>query len=192
MKRVFFIFLFFCNILFSESNAEIKGLSSIKTLKLYAKEKFNDGKNKRVAEYDLNIELPDKMKKVQFLPEINRGEIYIYSNGEKIVYLPFFNEISKSKIPEEESNIMNYLNKIIELEKKDTRFKEEYNSKGSVILEIKKNEKIVLNNIKNIDGVRVPTLIEVYNEESKILEIVLENIVFNYKFEKDEFQLNNE
>ena len=192
MKRVFFIFLFFCNILFSESNTEIKGLSSIKTLKLYAKEKFNDGKNKRVAEYDLSIELPDKMKKVQFLPEINRGEIYIYSNGEKIVYLPFFNEISKSKIPEEESNIMNYLNKIIELEKKDTMFKEEYNSKDSVILEIKKNEKIVLNNIKNIDGVRVPTLIEVYDEESKILEIVLENIVFNYKFEKDEFQLNNE
>lgn len=192
MKRVFFIFLFFCNVLFSESNSDIKTLSSIKTLKLYAKEKFNDGKNKRVAEYYLSIELPNKMKKVQHLPEINRGEIYIYSNDEKIVYLPFFNEISKSKIPKEESNIMNYLNKIIELEKKDSKFKEEYNSKDSVILKIDKNEKLVLNNIKNIDGVRVPTLIEVYTEENKILEIVLENIVFNYKFEKDEFQIKNE
>lgn len=192
MKRVFFIFLFFCNVLFSELTSNINSLSSIKSLKLNAKETFNDGKNKRVAEYELSIELPDKMKKVQFLPEINKGEIYIYSKDERIVYLPFFNEVTKGKIPAGESSVVDYLNKIIELEKKDKSFKEDFNKNSSVVFQSKDNERIILNNIKNIDGFRFPTNIEVYSGENKVLDIILENISFNPKFEKDEFQLKNE
>lgn len=192
MKRVFFVFLFFCNVLFSELTSNINSLSSIKSLKLNAKESFNDGKNKRIAEYELSIELPDKMKKVQFLPEINKGEIYIYMKDEKVVYLPFFNEVTKGKIPAGESSVVDYLNRIVELEKKDKNFKEDFNNNSSVVFQGKENERIILNNIKNIDGFRFPTNIEVYNGESKVLDIILENISFNPKFEKDEFQLKNE
>lgn len=192
MKRVFFVFLFFCNVLFSELTSNINSLSSIKSLKLNAKESFNDGKNKRIAEYELSIELPDKMKKVQFLPEINKGEIYIYLKDEKIVYLPFFNEVTKGKIPAGESSVVDYLNRIIDLEKKDKNFKEDYNKNSSVVFQSKDNERIILNNIKNIDGFRFPTNIEVYNGENKVLDIILENISFNPKFEIDEFRLKNE
>lgn len=132
------------------------------------------------------------MKKVQFLPEINKGEIYIYSKDEKVVYLPFFNEVTKGKIPAGESNVADYLNRIIELEKKDKNFKEDFNKNSSVVFQSKDNERIILNNIKNIDGFRFPTNIEVYNGENKVLDIILENISFNPKFEKDEFQLKNE
>ncbi|MGL5055725.1 MAG: LolA family protein [Fusobacteriaceae bacterium] len=192
MKRVFFVFLFFCNVLFSELTSNINSLSSIKSLKLNAKESFNDGKNKRIAEYELSIELPDRMKKVQFLPEINKGEIYIYSKDERIVYLPFFNEVTKGKIPVGEASVVDYLNRIIELEKKDKNFKEDFNKNSSVVFQSKDNERIILNNIKNIDGFRFPTNIEVYSGENKVLDIILDNISFNPKFEKDEFQLKNE
>lgn len=187
--KMYFVICFFC--LFQIGFGR-ESLSTLKTVKLYAKEMVVIKGEKKYSEYELSIELPDKMKKIQFSPEMNKGEIYIYKKDEKLTYLPFFNQVSKEKISPSENSILNYLNTIVGLEKKDKEFKKNYIENGTVTLLNKNSEKIILKELKEFQNILFPTKVEVYdNSGERVAEINLEKIEINPKFGKDEFEFEN-
>lgn len=193
MKKIAIIFVILSTVIFSEINPGSSGLSTLKTIKARVKEEnYFINNDKVVSDYMLFLQLPDKIKKIQSFPEINKGEIYIYSNGIKTTYLPFFDQVSEEKVSLNEKNIINYLNEIVNLEKNNKKFREDYLTKEVVVIKKENGELIELKTITKIDNVYIPTEINVFKDKNQLINIKLEQVEINPILKKDEFKLENE
>lgn len=166
-----------------------KRISGIKTLEFITKEKLTVNGGNRDTEYKVKFQIPNKIKKEMLLPEINKGELYIYTGEEKIVYLPLFEQVSHEKVSSDENRIIEVINYIFEKEKKDTNFRKKYYNGEIKEIVLEDGIKIVFNSFKNIAGYILPETFELYDNNIKIGNILIENYQINPKFDKKEFIL---
>ena len=163
--------------------AATKNLWEVKTVKFEVVEKTNINNQKREVAYSVDFKLPSKIRKEVTLPELNKGEIYIYdySKDKKIVYLPIFNETKESKILDDENRIVKALNKVIEEEKNNINFSKKYKSKQPQSLKIDEQVTIDIEKYIETAGYVFPEVIVVKDGETKVGEIKITKVKVNQR-----------
>lgn len=166
-----------------------KRISEIKTLEFITKEKLTVNGGNRDTEYKVKFQIPDKIKKEMLSPEINKGELYIYTGDEKIVYLPLFEQVSREKATSDENRIIEVINYIFDREKNDTNFRKKYYNSEIKEIVLEDGVRIVFNSFKNVEGYTLPETFELYDNDIKIGDIAIEDYKINPLFDVKEFIL---
>ena len=189
MKKIILLTYFLFQVLvFSVT----KSLSTIKTLKFSVNEITTVNSKKRELKYSIDFKLPNKIKKEVLYPDLNKGEIYIYdySKNKKSVYLPIFNEIKENSIDNEENRIISAINKIIVAEKNDKKYREDYQNQKRLLLQIDKNIEIEILDYLNQEDYIFPKTIIIKENNIKVGEVSIGNLVVNKTLENSLFELN--
>lgn len=192
MKKIIILILVMTISIISQSKNNPTGLDRLKTLSINVREEVKTGERRRdilVSEYNLMLELPSNMKKIQLSPEMNKGEIYLYNKGIKTTYLPFFNQKTTEPVGKNEKTILDYINEIKKISETDLEFTKNYTEKGSTTLKSGNNTKVIFKGIKKIDGIYIPTEIELYENSDRVARVIIKNIKINPKFEPKEFTI---
>ncbi|WP_314347235.1 hypothetical protein [Fusobacterium massiliense] len=189
MKKIILLTYFLFQVLVFSAT---KSLSTIKTLKFSVNEITTVNSKKRELKYSIDFKLPNKIKKEVLYPDLNKGEIYIYdySKNKKSVYLPIFNEIKENSIDNEENRIISAINKIIVAEKNDKKFREDYQNQKRLLLQIDKNIEIEILDYLNQEDYIFPKTIIIKENNIKVGEVSIGNLVVNKTLENSLFELN--
>lgn len=189
MKKIILLTYFLFQVLVFSAT---KSLSTIKTLKFSVNEITTVNSKKRELKYSIDFKLPNKIKKEVLYPNLNKGEIYIYdySKNKKSVYLPIFNEIKENSIDNEENRIISAINKIIVAEKNDKKFREDYQNQKRLLLQIDKNIEIEILDYLNQEDYIFPKTIIIKENNIKVGEVSIGNLVVNKTLENSLFELN--
>ena len=181
-KYLILLFILIQGLVFSAT----KSLSDIKTLKFDVVEKTNIKSKKREISYKIDFILPNKIKKEVTVPELNKGEIYIYdySKNKKVVYLPMFNEVKETQIVDDENRIIKAINKIIEEEKKNKEFSKNYNAKKSQSLNIDEQVTVDILSYIEVEGYILPEVVDIKDSGTKVGNIKISNLQINPKLEE--------
>ena len=176
-KYLILLFILIQGLVFSAT----KSLSDIKTLKFDVVEKTNIKSKKREISYKIDFILPNKIKKEVTVPELNKGEIYIYdySKNKKVVYLPMFNEVKETQIVDDENRIIKAINKIIEEEKKNKEFSKNYNAKKPQSLNIDEQVTVDILSYIEVEGYILPEVVDIKDGGTKVGNIKINNIKIN-------------
>lgn len=184
-KLVVIFFLLIESLTFSKE----KSISEIKTLEFLTNESIFLNQENRKTDYNIKFQIPDKIKKEIISPELNKGEIYIYRDGEKLVYLPLFEQISCEKVSADENRIIQVINYIFEQEKTNSDFNKKYYSSKISELVLKDGIKIKFEKFKKIDGYLLPVSFKIYDKDIKIGDVEITEYKVNPIFSKEEFKL---
>ena len=189
MKKIILLTYFLFQVLVFSAT---KSLSTIKTLKFSVNEITTVNSKKRELKYSIDFKLPNKINKEVLYPDLNKGEIYIYdySKNKKSVYLPIFNEIKENSIDSEENRIISTINKIIVAEKNDKKFREDYQNQKRLLLQIDKNIEIEILDYLNQEDYIFPKTIIIKENNIKVGEVSIGNLVVNKTLENSLFELN--
>lgn len=189
MKKIILLTYFLLQVLVFSAT---KSLSTIKTLKFSVNEITTVNSKKRELKYSIDFKLPNKIKKEVLYPDLNKGEIYIYdySKNKKSVYLPIFNEIKENSIDNEENRIISAINKIIVAEKNDKKFREDYQNQKRLLLQIDKNIEIEILDYLSQEDYIFPKTIIIKENNIKVGEVSIGNLVVNKTLENSLFELN--
>lgn len=179
--------VFFLGI-FTLSFANITKFDNIKNLKIEIQEETYVNNNKKTT-YILTFKRPDQVKKEIIFPELNKGEVYIYAGNKKIVYLPFFDQITEGEIDNDEVDMINAINYILNLESKDKEAFEKYQQKKLKDIVVKEGVKIAINNLKSVDGYLVPFEFTIYENDVKVAVLTVKSYKINEKLDEKEFKL---
>ncbi|WP_338979954.1 MULTISPECIES: hypothetical protein [Fusobacterium] len=181
-KYLILLFILIQGLVFSAT----KSLSDIKTLKFDVVEKTNIKSKKREISYKIDFILPNKIKKEVTVPELNKGEIYIYdySKNKKVVYLPMFNEVKETQIVDDENRIIKAINKIIEEEKKNKEFSKNYNAKKPQSLNIDEQVTVDILSYIEVEGYILPEVVDIKDSGTKVGNIKISNLQINPKLEE--------
>ena len=181
-KYLILLFILIQGLVFSAT----KSLSDIKTLKFDVVEKTNIKSKKREISYKIDFILPNKIKKEVTVPELNKGEIYIYdySKNKKVVYLPMFNEVKETQIVDDENRIIKAINKIIEEEKKNKEFSKNYNAKKPQNLNIDEQVTVDILSYIEVEGYILPEVVDIKDSGTKVGNIKISNLQINPKLEE--------
>ena len=181
-KYLILLFILIQGLVFSAT----KSLSDIKTLKFDVVEKTNIKSKKREISYKIDFILPNKIKKEVTVPELNKGEIYIYdySKNKKVVYLPMFNEVKETQIVDDENRIIKAINKIIEEEKKNKEFSKNYNAKKPQSLNIDEQVTVDILSYIEVEGYILPEVVDIKDSGTKVGNIKIRNVQINPKLEE--------
>lgn len=177
-------------VLFSKNLlATNKKVSTLTSLKFNVEEKSRVDNKEVVTDYVLSIELPKILKKEMLAPKDKKGEIYIYEDGFKTIFLPFFNQTIREKSDENEMKILNFINKIVELDKNDKNFKRKYYLKEYREFEISNSWKIVIKDFQIVENYLIPEVLVVYSGTTYVSTLKLSNVEVNPSFKKEDFIL---
>ena len=176
-KFIILLFILIQGLVFSTT----KSLSDIKTVKFDVVEKTTVKSKKKEISYKIDFELPNKIKKEVTAPELNKGEIYLYdyTENKKVVYLPLFNEVKENKIVDDENRIIKAINKIIEEEKKNKNFSQNYYAKKPQSLNIDEQVSINILSYLEVDGYVFPEVVEIKDGGTKVGDIKISNLKIN-------------
>lgn len=184
MKKIFIMFLLIFNFAFSQmiSFADLKDLSS------NVKETLFINNEKKIREYDLKYIYPDYMRKEIVFPNVNKGEIHLYNSGKKQVYIPLFDEVIDEEGTVEDSSIITIIDSLKNMEKNDKNFFKKYRNRE--IKKIKYQEKYLIEfkEFKDIDNFLLPTNINVYENNQKIVNLELRENKINSGLLKEEIK----
>ncbi|MGL4307360.1 MAG: LolA family protein [Cetobacterium sp.] len=153
----------------------------------------NTAINNRKIEKKYNIQLiiPNLLKKEMVFPEMNKGEIYLYKDGKRYVYLPIFNEVSEDRSDSDTNNFLNIMNYIIKETKENKEFRKNYYEGKIKKLSLKDNIIVNLLEYKSIEGYLLPTKIDVYSGKEKMGTLIFSNIKINQNLKEDDFKITD-
>ncbi|MBQ3437361.1 MAG: hypothetical protein IJG31_02465 [Fusobacterium sp.] len=183
-------YILICIFLLSSLAFAINDLSTLKTLKFNAEEKQLINGREKLIKYSVTIEFPKKIRKEINFPELNKGEVYVYENNLKKVYLPIFDEYKETDIDADENKIIQAINKLIFLEK-DEKFKKEYQSKKLKAFKLDENENTIINinTYLEKDNYILPENIEIIDDNISLGTVFIRDIEINIPLNKEIFYL---
>lgn len=183
-KKLIFALIF---TIFSFSFSEIKNISEIKSIEMSVSEKsFINNKEEKL--YKMKYVIPNLMRKEMVEPKSHKGEVFIYNNGVKIIYLPIFDEIVEDSGEAEENFVIDTVNQLQKKDVSDSSFRKLYNSGKNLTLKID-NIKLELKKMEIVDEFYIPTYIKVFDKDSLVAEINLKDIKINKNIDEKEFDL---
>lgn len=171
---------------------QVKSLETIKDIQLDVVEKVILENKPREKEYQIKLILPNLLLKKITAPKLNAGEIYLYKDGKRFVYLPIFDEITEEKSDKDTNYFLDTIKVLINKEKNDPKFKASYGKGEIKTLTYENGLKTNLLKYEKIDGYLLPTLIDVYDGELKVATLVLKNIKVNGGLKSKDFDIKNE
>lgn len=185
MKKIFtFIFFLISMISFSEN----KNITTINTLKMFVNEKTFVNKKATEKSYELFYSLPETLKKVMVEPKTHKGEIFIYKDNIKIVYLPIFEQTIRDENSQEENFIAETIKFFQENYKKNSSFRKIYDNEKSFKVN-NKNLSFEIIKMDKIDGYRLPTYLKIYENNILLAELKLSKIKINEEIPESEFEI---
>lgn len=182
MKKLFMFFVIGVSI-FASNNR----ISDIKDIYSNVKETVYLNGDERKKEYSIEYISPDYLRKEVILPNVNKGEIFQYENGESLVYIPLFNEVSKNK----SEDVSNFLSIIKDLKKKDQNdksFSENYYLEKVKEIKYKDSYTIRVKEYKKINGYLLPIKMEIFESGNKVVELYLQDTKVNSDLKRKELK----
>ena len=172
--KYFLLFLIISLITFGKS------IDSIKDITFEVEEKLYMNNDTKKSEYVIKYIKPDFIRKEVLKPELNKGEIYIYSEGKKIVYLPLFDQISEESIVDGEDSTLESLNYIMkEKELKDG----EMTLTNGITLKLEK--------LKKVSGYTLPESLTIYDGKIKVASLKIKNYRIDSNLNREELALHD-
>ncbi|WP_288217775.1 hypothetical protein [uncultured Fusobacterium sp.] len=184
--KIIFFFLFSITIF-----ASVKSLGEIQTLVINIEETTYINRKVKTSEYILKFVKPNKIRKEIISPDLNKGEIYIYKNNEKIVYLPLFEQVTKEEVNSDENDVVNAINYILDIETKDSKLSKEYYSGKLKTLTLENGNKIGIGKLIKIDGYLLPQDCTIYDGDLEIAKLKIKEYKINVPIEEREFNLDD-
>ncbi|EHO17902.1 hypothetical protein HMPREF9466_02738 [Fusobacterium necrophorum subsp. funduliforme 1_1_36S] len=179
------VFLIFSCILFGK---EYKPLEQVKKFSFEVTEINYIGKNKKIL-YFVQMSLPHVFKKEILFPDLNKGEIYLYKENMKTVYLPMFEQKKTMKLEKEELQVLDVIKILAKQLSTDMAFRKEYYDKKNVEFILNENYKAVIQSYSEIDQYLFPKKWLLEEKGQKILELTLSKIEINPNFTERDFQV---
>lgn len=185
MKK-FFVFIYFLISIVSFS--EDKNITLINTLKMIVNEKTYVNNKSTEKTYELVYLLPKTLKKVMVEPKSHKGEIFIYKDKTKIIYLPIFDQITREENSQEENFIVETIRFFQENYKKNNSFRKIYENEKSFRVS-KENLKFEILKMEKVDGYKLPVYLKIYENDILLAELRLSEIKINEKISESEFDI---
>lgn len=177
MKKIKLLLLFLLLSIICLAN---KSIESIQDVTFLVTETLKVNGEKKKSEYILKYIKPNFIRKDVLKPELNRGEVYIYDNKEKITYLPLFDQITHESLENKEDNILESINYILK-EKELVSGKIELGN--GTVLELKK--------IKKISNYLLPEEVIIYDNDIEIANLEIKNYKLNSNLKREELLLHD-
>lgn len=168
-----------------------KSLNDLKTISFNVEEKNKTNKSSELR-YHIDMELPNKIKKLVTFPEINKGEQYLYVRDKKIVYLPVFDQESEMKITKDENLVVVTLNNILKNYKEDKIFRKNYDKQEKISLSVSENLSVNIISYQVVDDYVLPKNIEILDKKTKIADITVSDISCNPKLTTENFKFTKD
>lgn len=184
IKKILILFL----VIFSFSFSKYNDINNIKNLSITVKETTKQGKNTINKTYLIKYILPDKLKKEILEPSSHKGEIFIYKNNKKITYLPIFDEKIIDEATVDENIIGEFIKLFQRTYKKDSSFRNKYNSSKNLIIK-KENLNIKILKFNVFSNYRIPTEMEIYDNDIFVGQLIFSNVKINSQIPKSEFDI---
>lgn len=166
--------------------ARDRSLTEITSLEMRVKESILLNGEKKDSEYTLKFIKPDFLRKDVLTPELNKGEVYIYDSGKKIVYLPLFDQVSEENESVEENSILKAINYLLDREKTDENFKRDYYSKKLKEIFLEDGTRIEISKYQKYNDFLLPREYTVYDKKTLIGKFYIEECQVNNKLDKGE------
>lgn len=182
MKK-FFMFLVVSSSLFAATNR----ISNIKDIYSNVKESIYLNGEERKKEYTIEYVAQDYLRKEMSLPNVNKGEIFQYENGESYQYIPLFNEVSKNK-SEDVSNFLSIIKDLKIKDQNDKEFSENYYLEKIKEIKYKDAYTIKVKQYRKINGYLLPIKMEIFEKNTKVAELHLENTKVNSGLKRKELK----
>lgn len=185
MKKIItFIFFLMTIVSFSED----KNITLIKNLKLLVNEKTFVNNKATAKSYEVTYSLPDTLKKVMTEPKSHKGEIFIYKDNTKTVYLPIFDQVIKEDNIDEENFLVETIKYFQENYKKSENFRKIYNLEKSFTV---KKDNLVFDILKmgEFDGYRLPIHLKVFDGKILLAELKISDVIVNSQIKESEFEI---
>lgn len=164
-----------------------KRISAIKTLELQVSETIRTNKSENTSTYVIKYKLPDSVRKEMLTPELNKGELYVYSKGKKLTWLPLFKQKKVETIPEGEDKIIDILRYIFRMEKEDAAFRKEYYAGKLKGVKLGEKTTIQFSGYTLCDGYLFPLRFTVLEKTATVGEIKITSVKTDPKFDEKEF-----
>lgn len=185
MKKLILAVFF---MIFSLGFAEVKNISDIKTLDLIVREKTFFNKKSEEKVYSIKYVVPNLMRKEMLEPKSHQGEIFVYADDTKKTYLPVFDEVHEDKAQPEENLIIDTIVLLQNKDRKDEKFRKLYNS-GKLVRIRNDNVRIEPQKMELIENYYIPVFIKIFDGDTLIAELKIENVKINREISKKEFEL---
>lgn len=185
MKKLILAVFF---MIFSLGFAEVKNISDIKTLDLIVREKTFFNKKSEEKVYSIKYVVPNLMRKEMLEPKSHQGEIFVYADDTKKTYLPVFDEVHEDKAQLEENLIIDTIVLLQNKDRKDEKFRKLYNS-GKLVRIRNDNVRIEPQKMELIENYYIPVFIKIFDGDTLIAELKIENVKINREISKKEFEL---
>lgn len=192
IKKIIFslITCFLCvSFLYGNNIKTSKSISQVKTMELVIEDSFKINKEFRKTEYRLKFIIPDIIKKEMISPEMNKGELYIYNKGKKMTYLPMFKQKKIENVTSGENTIIEVINYIFDMEKKDKNFKTEYYARRVNGIKLGERTVIVFKKFNLYDGYLFPEIMSINEDDQHVGDIKITQMIINQKFDLKEFNI---
>lgn len=176
------------NFLYGNNVKTSKSISQVKTMELVIEDSFKVNKEFRKTEYSLKFIIPDIIKKEIISPELNKGEVYVYNKGKKMTYLPMFKQKKVEDVTPGENTIIEVINYIFDMEKKDKNFKTEYYARRVNGIKLGESTVIVFKKFNLYDGYLFPEVMSINEDGQHVGDIKITKMIVNPKFDLKEFQ----
>ncbi len=183
-KLILAVFFIICSFGF----AEVKNISDIKTLDLIVREKTFLNKKSEEKVYSIKYVVPNLMRKEVLEPKSHQGEIFVYADDTKKTYLPVFDEVHEDKAQPEENLIIDTIVLLQNKDRKDEKFRKLYNS-GKLVRIRNDNVRIEPQKMELIENYYIPVFIKIFDGDTLIAELKIENVKINREISKKEFEL---
>lgn len=185
MKKIITFIFFLMTII---SFGEEKNITFVKSLKLLVNEKTFVNSKTSVKSYELTYSLPNTLKKVMTEPKSHKGEIFIYKDNTKTVYLPIFDQVIKEDNIDEENFLVETIKYFQDNYKKSENFRKIYNSEKSFSV---KKDNLVFDILKmeEFDGYRLPTHLKVFDGKILLAELKISDVMVNIQIKESEFEI---
>ncbi|MEG0069000.1 hypothetical protein [Cetobacterium sp.] len=163
-------------------------ISNIKDIYSLVKEVTYLNGEKKEKTYKIEYISPDYLRKEIILPNVNKGEIFQYEKGDAKVYIPLFDEVVEEKNSDDVSNFLSIIKDLKNKDLNDKNFIDNYYLKKIKELKYKDSYKIKIKKYEKINGFLLPVELEIFEDNSKLAELKLQNVQVNSGIKRKELK----
>lgn len=189
IKKVLLICIFLLSSIFAFGK-EYKAIEKVKNFSFEVAEINYLGKKQKKILYKVQMNLPNNFKKEILFPALNKGEIYLYTDKTKTVYLPIFDQKKTTSLEKDEVQVLNVIDILVERLSSDKKFKKAYYEKKNVEFVLEENYKVRIVSYLDIDGYVFPKKWLIEEKGQKVLELTLSKVVMDPKLTERDFQIS--
>lgn len=185
-KLMFVLFVVLVCPIFAKS---YNAIENVDTFRFQVVEDNFVEKNKREIKYEVLIDLPRQFKKTISFPEMNKGEVYLYTKEEKTVFLPIFNQTKTSKLDNDENQVLRVVTFLVKQLKTDANFRKKYYQRKQISFTLEGGYTVILNDYVIVNNYVFPNEWTIEENGVKMMDLHLSEVEISPKLTEKDFQI---